>query len=230
MDAPRTPCLRGKSVMPPGGRKITSLQLSENLRSGPSNGYLACYTADMLQPFRPSPSRLRRLRAFSLAAAALLETMMAMGIGAVFLSGAYAANSRVWSLLRASLEANAASRVLNGRSEQIRASTWDQITDANFLNTSIMSVAPDTNGDLSSLVETLDITAWPTPSPNPTPMRVTRDYTTGIVTTVGSGDGTMNAQTSIRINITAAWTAKGGQPRTKQISLILSEGGVTGRH
>lgn len=160
----------------------------------------------------------------------LLETMIAMGIVAVFLTGQYSANLRVWSLLRASLESNAASRVLNGRTEQIRAATWDQITNAAFLNTSVLSVAPDAAGDLGALNETIDVIAYPTPSPNPTALRVTRNNDTGTVSTVGAGDGTMNAQTSLRINLTETWTAKGGQPRMKQLSVIVSNGGVIGRH
>ncbi len=135
---------------------------------------------------------------------------MAMVIIGVFLTGQYAASSRVWGLLRASLESNAASRVLNGRAEQIRAATWAQITSSDFLNTSVLSVAPDAGGDLGALNETIDVIAYPTPSPNPAALQITRNNTTGTVTTVGAGDGTMSAQTSIRINITESWTAKGG--------------------
>ena len=95
---------------------------------------------------------------------------------------------------------------------------------------SVLSVAPDSAGDLGALNETINIMAYPTPSPNPPQIRVTRDNSAGTITTVGSGDGTMPSQTSIRIDVTASWTAKGGAARTRQISMILSNGGVTGRH
>lgn len=173
---------------------------------------------------------LRPLRGRSRLGAMLIETTMAMAVVAIFLSGQYATNSRVWGMLRSSLESNAASRVLNGRAEQIRAATWDQITSADFLNTSVLSVAPDSGGDIGSLTETIDVIAYPTPSPNPVPLRITRNNDTGTVTTVGAGDGTMNAQTSVRINLTETWTAKGGRPRMRQMSMIISHGGVTGRH
>lgn len=160
----------------------------------------------------------------------MLEAMIAMAIIVVFVAGMYATNARVWILLRSSLESNAASRVLNGRAEQLRASTWDQMTTSTFLATSVLSVAPDSAGDLGGLVETIDMRAYPTPSPNPAPIRVYRNNTTGAVTTYWAGDGTMTAQTSIRIDVTAAWIGKGGSPHTRQVSMIISNGGITGRH
>ena len=173
---------------------------------------------------------LSRLPAYLSVGAALIETTIAMAIVAIFLTGEYAASARVWGMLRSSLEANAGSRVLNGRAELIRASTWDQITDADFLNTSVLSVAPDAAGELSALTETIDVTAYPVPSPSPSPLQIVRNNDTGVVTTTKGGDGKMPDQISILINVTANWTAKGGQPRTKQMSLIISNGGITGRH
>jgi len=174
--------------------------------------------------------RLPRLRPLSQIGATMIEAMMAMAVIALFLAGEYAANARVWSLVRASLESNAASRVLNGRAEQLRASTWDQITSNTFITGSILSVAPDVGGDLGGLVETIYITAYPTPSPEPAPVRITRSNTSGAVTVISAGDGTMNAQSSIRIDLTASWTAKGGAARLRQISMIVGNGGITGRH
>lgn len=178
----------------------------------------------------PIFNRLQHLPSSSRRGAVLLEALMAMVIVAVFLTGEYAASSRVWSLVRSSLEVNAASRVINGRTEQIRAATWTQITSADFLNASVLSVAPDASGELGALNETIDVTAYPTPSPNPPPLQITRNNDTGTVTTVGAGNGTMSAHTSVRVNITESWTAKGGKSRLKQISMIVSNGGVTGRH
>lgn len=178
----------------------------------------------------PFSSHVQGFQKRSTLGAALIETTMALAIMAVFLTGVYAASSRVWGLLRSSLEANAGSRVLNGRAEQIRAATWDQITDANFLATSVFSVLPDSANDLGALTETINVTAYPKSDTNPSPFQITRDNYTGIVTTLQGGDGQMPSQTSIRINVTADWTAKGGQPRSKQITLIISNGGITGRH
>ena len=155
---------------------------------------------------------------------------MAMLVIGIFLTSQYAATSRVWGLLRASLESNAASRVLNGRAEQIRAATWTQVTSSDFFATSILSVKADSGGDLGALVETIDVIAFPTPATASPALQITRNNDTAAVTLVGAGDGTMTTQPSIRINLTANWTAKGGMARTRQLTMVLSYGGVTGRH
>ena len=72
-----------------------------------------------------------------------------------------------------------------------------------------------------ALIETIDVIAS---------LQVTRNNTSGTATVVGAGDGTMPSQTGVRVNLTANWTAKGGQPHTRQISMIFSPGGVSGRH
>ena len=171
----------------------------------------------------PAP-RWRKSR--SRRGASLIETLIALSLAAVFLSCNYAANSRVWALVRASLESNSANRALNGRSEQLRSSTWAQVTSAGYLNTTIFATAPDANDDLGDLVETIDVIAQPLSSVQS--LKVTRNNTTRTATTVNAGDGSMPGQTGIRVNLTANWTAKGGRSRTRQISLFFAQGGISG--
>lgn len=158
----------------------------------------------------------------------MLEAVIAMGVIAVFLSGIYAANSRVWGLLRASLESNAASRVLNGRAEQLRAAKWEQVTDSSWLASGVFSVPPDSGSELGNLNETIDVIAYPTPTPNPAPIQLTRD-SAGNVNAVLAGDGTMFLQPSVQVKLSAGWTAKGGQPHLREASMIFTQGGVMGR-
>ncbi len=173
---------------------------------------------------------LPRLRCSSRAAASLIETLVAMLLIAVFLTSQYAATSRVWAVLRASLESNAANRVVNGRAEQIRASTWDQITSAAYFQATILSVPADAAGELGTLSETIDVTAYPPPAVNPQALQITRDNDSAVATTVAAGDGTMISQSGVRINLTARWTAKGGKARTRQMTMIFTNGGISGRH
>ena len=158
----------------------------------------------------------------------LVETLIALVIVVLFLSGTYASNLRVWSLMRSSLESNSANRTLNGRAEQLRAATWDQAVDATYLHDTVLFVAPDAGDDVASLLETIDVITYPTANVVPS-VRVTRDNTTGTATIVGSGDGTMKLQPAARVNLTASWTSKGGQSHTRQISMIFAPGGVSGR-
>lgn len=169
---------------------------------------------------------MRRVRRSS--GAALIETMIAVGITAIFLSGIHLMNAQVWSQVRASLESTAAMRDLTGRTEQVRASTWTQVTDPTYLNGTIFAVAPDAAGDLGNVVETIDITAHLAPSGTVAPIKVQR-MANGTTTTVNAGDGTMAQQTSVRFDITVNWTAKNGRAHTRQVTLIAGAGGILGR-
>lgn len=174
-----------------------------------------------------SPSA--RPKSLPIRGSTLVETLVALVIVVFFLAGTYASNIRIWSLMRSSLESSSANRTLNGRAEQLRASTWSQVVDPVYLRDSVLSIAPDAGGDMSNLFETIDVIAYPAPATPVAAEQVTRDNTSGYANVVAAGDGTMGAQASARINLTATWTAKGGRSRTRQISLVFAPGGVSGR-
>jgi hypothetical protein len=157
---------------------------------------------------------------------AIIETMVAMAIVAMFLSGVHLTNSQVMAQARSSLESVSATRDLSGRTEQLRASTWSQVTDSAFLKDTLLAVASDAGGDLGNLVETIEVTA---PTGAAVPIKVRRN-SNGAVTIVNAGDGTMHNQPSARIDVTADWTGKGGRSRKRQATLIVGQGGILGRH
>jgi hypothetical protein len=154
--------------------------------------------------------------------------MMAMAIVAIFLSGIHLANSQVLSNVRASLESIAATRDLSSRAEQLRASTWTQVLDSNYLQSSVLNVAPNTGGELGDLVETVDVTAYLAPAGTINPIRVQRT-SQGTVKVLNNGSTAMANQTSVRIDVTASWTGKGNRARSRQISLFVAKGGILGR-
>lgn len=179
----------------------------------------------------PALQRARLARAGS----TLVETLVALVISVVFLSSVYASNSRVWALVKSSLESNSGNRTVNGRAEQLRASTWDQVTNPTYLRDTVFAVAPDAGGDIAGLLETIDVIAYlpPTPStpPQPNPAvataSVTRSNATGTATIAAPG-GAMTSETSVRVNLTATWTST-GRLRTRQVSMMFAPGGVSGR-
>jgi len=172
---------------------------------------------------------LQRFGAAARSGGALIETMVAMAIAAVFLSGVHLTNSQVMVQVRSSLESVAASRDLSSRTEQLRASTWSQVTDSASLKDTVLAVASDGAGDLGDLVETIEVTAHLAAADTVAPIKVRRD-SHGAVSIVNAGDGTMHNQPSVRIDVTADWTAKGGRSRTRQTTLIIGQGGIVGRH
>ena len=153
--------------------------------------------------------------------------MMAMSIVAIFLSGIHLANSQVLSNVRASVESIAATRSLSSRAEQLRASTWTQVLDPNFLQSSILNVAPNTGGDLGNPVETIQVTAYLAPAGTVNPIRVQRKNRS--VAVLSNGDSALVNQPSVRIDVTVSWTGKGNRARSRQISLFAAKGGILGR-
>ncbi len=160
---------------------------------------------------------------------ALLETIIAMTIVAIFLSGLHLTNSQVMSQVRASLESVAALHDLSGRTEQVRGSTWSQITDATYLRGRLFATAPNSTDELGSLVETIEVSAHLAPTGTIAPITVTRQQN-GTATVVNTGGATLPDQSSVRVNLTAAWSGKGGRARTRQMSLVVAQGGFTGRN
>ena len=159
----------------------------------------------------------------------MLETIIAMTIVAIFLSGLHLTNSQVMSQVRASLESVAALRDLSTRTEQVRGSTWSQITDPAYLQGTLFSTSPDGGGELGNLVETIDVTAHLAAPGTVAPIQVTR-LLNGTATVVNAGGATMPDQSSVRVDLTAAWSGKGGRARTRQMSLVVAHGGFTGRN
>ena len=171
---------------------------------------------------------LGRIRAPLRGGGAIIETIVAMAVAAIFLSGIHLTNSQAMLSVRASLESIAATRDLTSRAEQVRASTWTQVNTPSFLQNSVLSVAPDSGGDLGGLIETIDITAYLAPVGTVAPIKVRR-AANGLVGVISAGDGTMQNQTSVRIVLTSDWTGKGGRARTRQTTLIVGQGGILGR-
>ncbi len=160
---------------------------------------------------------------------ALLETMIAMTIVTIFLSGLHLTNSQVMSQVRGSLESSAALRVLGGRAEQVRAATWSEINDPAFLQTTLLAGAPDCGDALGNFVENIQLTAYLAPVGTVQPIQLARTAD-GTVLVTSPGDGTMPGQPSVRVDLTASWTGKGGRARTRQVSLIVAQGGLVGRN
>lgn len=163
------------------------------------------------------------------AGGALLETVISMTIVAIFLSGLHLTNSQVISQVRASLESTAANRVLTGRTERVRAATWSQITDPNFLETTLLAEAPDSGENLAGLLERIEITGPTTTGGGGQLIQLTRAGN-GAVFVENAGDGSMPNQPSVRVILSALWTGKGGRARSRQVSLVITQGGLIGRN
>lgn len=177
--------------------------------------------------FQPA-FRGRRLENEDCRGATIVETIVAMAIVVLFLSGVHLMNSQVWRLLNSSLESISGTRTLNGRAEQLRSATWDQITDPSYLRDSILAVAPNSGGRIGAATESIEVTAYLAPAGTVAPIKVNRDAA-GSASITATGDGTMSEQPSVQIDNAVTWTAKGGQSHTRQFRMIFTKGGISGR-
>ena len=85
-----------------------------------------------------------------------------MGIVSVFFIALYALNSRCLLILNSGREAVAAQQALQDRVEQLRSCTYAQITNASYLQSSLLCTATNSSANLSSPTETVTVNAYPT--------------------------------------------------------------------
>jgi len=160
--------------------------------------------------------------------ATILEIVVSMGVVVIGFSGIFLMNSQVLALLRGSLESTASTRVLQDRAEQLRGSTWAQVTDAAYHAGPLLSIPPDSAGALAQLTETVSVTAHLASPGTVTPITVTRD-SAATIATLSPGAAQLRTQPSVRVDLTARWLARGGRPRMRQLSLVFGEGGISGK-
>lgn len=160
--------------------------------------------------------------------ATILEIVVSMGVVVLFFSGIFLMNSHVLALVRGALESTAGTRVLHDRAEQLRGSTWTQVTTTTFHSGALLAVPPDSAGALGNLTETVTVTAHLATPGTIAPITVSRNAQ-GTIQTISTGGPQLVDEPSVRVDLTANWIAKGGRPRMRQLSLVFGEGGISGR-
>src|SRR6187397_1388539 len=83
----------------------------------------------------------------------LIETTLAVTMLALFIAMLMVMNSNVMGLLRNSKDNVAASQALQERIEQMRIANWLQITDADYLATTLLAAQNDSAAKLQNPVE-----------------------------------------------------------------------------
>ena len=166
----------------------------------------------------------------------IVETAIAGCILAVFLTGLYDANWWALSLMKSGREGTSAARLIQNRLEQIRTSTWSEITNPAYVSGTMMATTSASN-DLDNLVETVSVNQYPLPTGytqgGPLPasgIQVTRSAA-GAVTTLQSGNSTLASDSAIRVDITEKWSATlASTSDTRMMSTVITQGGILGRN
>jgi hypothetical protein len=150
--------------------------------------------------------------------------------------GLYATNGRAMSMLKQSVECTAATSSLQNRLERVRSSTWEEITDPTHLRDKILSRPSDGERHMPKFSEIIAVNAYPEPAGYSSGQKVSATIEVarmsgGAATVTAFGDGTLATAQAIRVDCTASWQSGGtGTTRTRQVSTIISHGGLAGRN
>ena len=150
----------------------------------------------------------------------LVDVMAAAMLVAVFLSGAFYANSRGLNMLRCSKETIHASKVLQERLETIRTANWTEVTDSATIR-AFYDSAP-TGCALNGRSEKITLTPWPPAAV--TPLVVTRG-TTGLTAIVTDNDDLVD-QYAILATVQVSWKSANNRVRTRETATVIANGGL----
>ena len=151
----------------------------------------------------------------------------------LFLASLFALNSDMMHLLRAAAEATNASQDLQARVEAVRLANWTQITDPNWVQSSLFNSKTDASVNLPGLTETLSVTPYTAPSSLPAanpppPFTVTRtsDGTVTVNPTTYTYTNVLAQQEMIQIDLCVTWPSL-YRTRTRTLTTLVSKWGIS---
>ena len=164
----------------------------------------------------------------SIVAFTLVETLVAMAIGAIALGGAMTINSQQLRLVKATREASAASHSLQERIEQVRTATWLQITDATYVSQTLFGSLPRSIAPLENYSETITLKVWPErPPSNPGPV-LSVAKTPKLPAQILSAGAGIADERLVKVDVQVRWGGlNGNRQHLRELSTILSNGGIS---
>lgn len=168
------------------------------------------------------PTQMLRRNARLDRAFTFVDVMGAALLTAVFLCGAFLANSRGLNMLRTSRETAISSKILQERMEQLRGFTWTDITDSDILRTNFGTATDSASGLAPTLSETLTVTSWPTAG---TAIKITRS-TTGVIALVTDNVDLVDGADAVLVTVRADWIGANNRNRSRETCTIMANGGL----
>ncbi len=149
---------------------------------------------------------------------AFAETMVAATVAVIALGGFYASTQQAARVLRMGKEVVSASELLQQRIEALRyAPPWSNITTAAGI-ASVVAAPTGAAANFSNVTETYTVSGYPSGS---------------VLTVVRTPGGTLTnngvslaASSCVKVTVSATWTGIGNLQRTRQLSTIISKGGL----
>jgi type II secretory pathway pseudopilin PulG len=177
------------------------------------------HLSSALKKFRqPQKSRFANTEAFT-----LMEVLVSLGVMLIALTGIATLNSSALALTRSAKQATAASLTLQERVEQLRTANWQQVTDAEYLRNTVLSITPRNTAGISPATETITISAYPNPA-TIEPVKLQKTAHAVRILTTGSKIANESLAT---LAVQLQWPGKDGRINTRESVTILSRAGIS---
>ena len=161
-------------------------------------------------------SQLQKRRA--VAGFAFVEAMVAASVAVIALGGFYASTQQAGRVLRMGKEVVSASEMLQQRIEALRyAPPWSNVTTATGI-VGVVAAATGAAANFSNVTETFTVSGYPSGSQ----LVVTRTPA-GTFTDNGVD---LSSTSCVKVTVAATWTGVGNIQRSRQLSTIMSKGGL----
>jgi hypothetical protein len=145
--------------------------------------------------------------------------MIAMAVCIIGLTGTFAAVGQAIRIVRSGKEIASASQMLQQRLETFRYTPpWTNITTSSGITT-LVSSATASATNFANATEVFSVEPYPAGG---TPLVITRSPA-GVLSTSGSD---LSAQPCVKFTITVSWKGIGNIQRTRQLSTIMTKGGL----
>lgn len=185
---------------------------------------LMCTESMMRLPSSSSHLALDPARNRNCAGAVIVEALAAAMIIGLFMGGLFEMNALNLRTIRAGKETVAASLVLQERLDQVRNTTWANVSLAAHLQTILNAPAASASA-LPQLSEQITVSAYPATAPMPPSAVVTR--AANGATAVVSSNPDLSELPTVRADVTITWrSSPRAKTRTRTLSTIIAEGGI----
>lgn len=152
----------------------------------------------------------------------LIESTIASGLAALFLSSLFTMNVASMETIRTAKESTNASQVLQQRIESMRIANWHQVTDAIWIRDNLLNTDAPGATQLKGVSETLILVPYGSTSLGN--MQLTR---TGGAATIINQDTALLMENAVKVIWTVNYTgAPNDRAFSRQIVAILAKGGV----
>jgi len=151
------------------------------------------------------------------------ELCIAMVVVLLFGAAVFATNSRLLLALKTQKESTAATMVLQQRMESLRAASYSQIADKDYLKNSIFSSSTGSEEPLGSLNEQVAVGVYGDTSV--TPIMLLRNPQHETPQILSNNDNLTNYNL-LQVDLLLQWTSANGRTRTRQLSAVFGKGNI----